>query len=223
MRKLRTVEVDPDPVPKPEESSPEIRREVAAAVSRDLQRVLEETDKRERLSSARTAVFENANAPKEVEMPRPMRRLVESQFEGELDFEAEHRELEHTLDSTAAKPGHQVHELERAELMGRRAARLLMRFKQVHFEWEMDNRVLFAGMRQEATKALQSEKAQGYRNKQITDADVDTMCASLFPDEWRVQEVKRNRAKLTEKSLEHLVEAWSSKCRSLNVLVGKGR
>jgi dsRNA-specific ribonuclease len=93
----------------------------------------------------------------------------------------------------------------------------------MHQTWEMDNAVIFGAMWNEASKALQREKDQGYRSKQITDKDVEAMVGTMFPDEWRAQEVRRLRAKHTEKSLEHLVEMWGSKCRSLNTLVGKGR
>jgi hypothetical protein len=152
-----------------------------------------------------------------------MARIVESHFDSFDGIEKEHRELEELLDTSARKPGHQADALEKSEALARRAMRLYLKFRQMRFEWEQDNQILFSNMRVEATRALQREKEQGFRSKQITDADVATMCATMFPDEVRVQEAQRNRASLTEKSLEHLVEMWSSKCRSLGTIVGKGR
>ena len=192
-------------------------------VSKKLAQTMEDAEKEAKLSAARAAVFENPYAAKEHPMPTPMRRIVEHHFDDdETDIAVEHKALEKLLDSSE-RVGHQSNALEQAETNARRAMKLYLRFRQARFEWEQDNKVVFSSMRIEATKALQAEKQSGTRSKQITDADVETMCASLFPDEMRAQEVRRNKAHLTEKSLEHLVEVWSSKCRSLNALVGKGR
>lgn len=194
-----------------------------ADVSKKLAQTMEDAEKEAKLSAARAAVFENPYAAKEHPMPTPMRRIVEHHFDDdETDIAVEHKALEKLLDSSE-RVGHQSNALEQAETNARRAMKLYLRFRQARFEWEQDNKVVFSSMRIEATKALQAEKQSGTRSKQITDADVETMCASLFPDEMRAQEVRRNKAHLTEKSLEHLVEVWSSKCRSLNALVGKGR
>jgi hypothetical protein len=197
-------------------------KEEAVETSRRLADAVEAADQEERINSARAAVFESAHAPKEKPMAGGAQAIVDDHFEGEVDVARQHRELEEML-RTSDRPGHQANALENAEVNARRAMRLYLRFRQMRFDWEQDNQVLFASMRHEATKALQREKEQGYRAKQITDADVASMCSHLFPDEWRAQESRRNRAHLAEKSLEHLVEVWASKCRSLNVLVGRGR
>ncbi len=89
--------------------------------------------------------------------------------------------------------------------------------------WELDNAVIFAGMRAEATKILQREKEQGVRNKQITDADVTSMCAALYPDEWRAQEVKRAEVEAMVRSMENLNMNWMSRCRSLQAMLAKQR
>lgn len=216
MRKLKTPG-NLAAVPPPDESKPN-----AVETSRKLVDAMEKADKEERISAARAAVFENANAAKERPMTEPMRRIIESQFLREEDIVREHRELEERL-KTSNKVGHQAHELEESEVNARRAFKLWITFKQMTLEWEMDNRVVFTDMREQATKALQREKEQGYRSKQITDADVSNMMATMFPDEWRAQEIKRSRAHSTEKSLEHLVEMWGAKVRSLGTLVGRGR
>lgn len=156
-------------------------------------------------------------------MAPAMERIVVSAFGGnDLDLAKEQKELEAALD-TSTDVGRQAHALERAETNARRAFRLLISYREMYAAWEADNAVFFGAMWSEAQKALQAEKDNGKRSKQITDRDVEMMAAVTFPDEWRAQEIKRLRAKQTEKSLEHLVEMWSSKCRSLNALVGKGR
>jgi len=213
MRKLKDKAADAAVPPSPESE---------AAVSEKLSDAIAKGDKESRVSAARAAVFESANAPKETPMAVPMRRIIEAEFDTDTDLVAEKERLEDLLDSSN-KPGHQANALEQAETNARKAFRLLIRFREMHAAWEMDNAVIFSAMRIEAEKALQREKEQGYRSKQITDKDVESMVSTMFPDEYRVQEIRRLRAKQTEKSLDHLVEMWGSKCRSLNTLVGKGR
>lgn len=200
-------------------TTPEVKE-----VSEKLLEAIATADHNERKSAARAAVFESANATKETPQPVTMKKIIEIQMgNGENEtLIVDMKELENELDSTN-RPGHQIHALEKAEANARNAFRLLIRYKEMHQTWEMDNAVLFASMWAEASKSLHQEKADGHRSKQITDKDVETMVYSMFPDEYRTQEIRRLRAKQTEKSLEHLVEMWSSKCRNLGLLVNKGR
>lgn len=191
-------------------------------VSHKLVVAMESADRESRVHSARAAVFESNNAAKERPMPDAMQQVIERQFIRHEDIVTEHRELETLLD-TAKKVGHQANALEEAEKNARRAFKLWITFRQMTLEWEMDNRIIFSDMRDAANKNLHEEKKSGFRSKQITDADVENEIASCFPDEWRAQEIKRSQAHKAEKSLEHLVEMWGSKCRSLGTLVGKGR
>jgi hypothetical protein len=212
MRKLKTE----DPKPNVDE---------AKKVADQLMDAITTADKQSNVQSARAAVFQSSNAPKEQPMPTAMRKIVEMEMgDGETaeSMIADKLMLEDELDSSN-KVGHQVQQLERAELNARKAFRILIRYRQLHTAWERDNATVFSSIWYEASKALQREKDLGNRSKQITDKDVDMMCASMFPDEWRENEVKALRAKQTEKSLEHLVEMWTSKCRSLKSLVEKGR
>jgi len=196
-----------------------------AAAAEKVGEALKRGDADARVSAARASVFESANAPVERPAHPAMLKIVEVQMGDGEDpkfLVRDMRELEELLDSSN-KVGQQVNALEQAEARARQAFRLFIRFKEMHAVWEMDNAAIFGALWAEATKTLQREKDQGYRSKQITDKDVDAMCATMFPDEFRSQEIRRLRAKSTEKSLEHLVEMWSSKCRSLTVLVGKNR
>ena len=218
MRKIKEPQPEAPVVPPPPESS-------VADLSGKLNSASEKADKADRVLAARAAVFESANAVKEVPQSEVMRKIVSFQMGDDTDAASivrDMRDLESELDSTN-KQGFQVNALEHVESQARRAFKLLIRYRELHQAWEMDNSVIFGSMWGEAAKALQREKDQGYRSKQITDKDVEAMVSTMFPDEWRSQEVKRLRAKQTEKSLEHLVEMWSSKCRSLGLLVGKGR
>lgn len=213
MRKLKEKKPDPS-APPATESIADVSGKLVDALSRG--------DKADSVSAARAGVFDSANAPKEVAMPRVMARIVEMEFEDGTDLVKEKVRLEEALDTTS-KLGQQANALEQAEVNARAAFKLLIRFREMHQAWERDNATIFATSWNEASLTLQREKDKGFRSKQITDKDVEMMVATMFPDEWKSQEIKRLRAKSTEKSLEHLVEMWSSKCRSLNALVSKGR
>jgi hypothetical protein len=89
--------------------------------------------------------------------------------------------------------------------------------------WEMDNEVVFAAIRSEATRSLQGEKDKGIRAKQITDGDVESRMATIYPDEWRAQQAQRARLKGMVASLENLSELWASRCRSLQTILTKQR
>jgi len=109
--------------------------------------------------------------------------------------------------------------LDKAEVRARRAHRLFIGSKLERVKWELDSRKVMAGMRVEATTALQGEKDAGDRTKRITNDDVESKMAELFPDEVEAQELTRVKLKGVEESLEHLVRRWDSKCGSLRTLL----
>lgn len=113
--------------------------------------------------------------------------------------------------------------LDEAESNCRLAHRLWTSAKLEYERWCLDNGVVFGQMRLEATAVLQREKDQKLRNKMITDADVDAMCSSLYPEQWRAQEIKRRKVELMVKSMENLNECWMSRCRSLQAMLSKQR
>lgn len=86
--------------------------------------------------------------------------------------------------------------------------------------WEKDNQIIFGAHRLEATRTLQDEKDRGVRSKQITDADVEAMCAAMFKEEWRAVEVTRARLKETVEGLAHLIVVFDHWCQTTRKLVG---
>lgn len=119
--------------------------------------------------------------------------------------------------------GHIVVALDAAESNFRLAHRLYTTSRIIRQTWELDAETTNAKLRSEATAILSKEKEEGKRSKQITDGDVVATMASLFHDEWRAQEEKKIRWVAIEKSLENLVEAWASRCRSLQAMLTKSR
>jgi hypothetical protein len=182
----------------------------------------EELDKNE--PKPRTHVeFGNANQSKLKPLSSDFERITESVF---LEHPLEtYKQLEADLRVGTERNDHGslMKALDNAETNARKAHKLWMTAKLAESTWEMDNALVFAAMRMEANKTLTREKEQGLRPKQITDADVDAMCAALFSAEWAAQEVKRKKVHAMSRSMENLNEMWMSRCRSLNAMLSKQR
>ena len=54
-------------------------------------------------------------------------------------------------------------------------------------------------------------------------ADVKACAATLHPDEYVAQEVRKAKIKATVDSLENLSEQWNSRCRTLQAMLSKLR
>jgi hypothetical protein len=119
--------------------------------------------------------------------------------------------------------GSMMRHLDHAERNARDAHRLWQTAIIEKKRWEMENEVVLAAARSEATRSLQAEKEKGLRSKQITDADVESRVAAIFPDEWKAQQHERARMSAMVASLENLSEVWLSRCRTLQALVAKQR
>lgn len=165
----------------------------------------------------------SANAAKAVPLDADFDRITEMVFvENPLEV---YKQLEAALRVGEKRSDHgtMMRALDEAEGNARMAHRLYITAKVEQDRWERENGVVFGAMRAEATRALQREKDQGGRSKQITDADVESMCATLYPDEYQHQEHKRKRVKAMVDSMANLVDAWNSRCRGLQVAVTKMR
>jgi hypothetical protein len=89
--------------------------------------------------------------------------------------------------------------------------------------FNLDQDILVAAMRNEATTALQEEKAQGTRTKQITEADIAAQMQAMYPDAYREAEMKRFEFEMIERSMLNRVEVAMSKCRSVQTMFSKVR
>lgn len=119
--------------------------------------------------------------------------------------------------------GSVMRHLDEAERNARIAHKLWISSKLEKRRWDLDNEVTFGAMRGEATASLQREKEKGLRAKQITDADVESRCATMFPDEYRSQEITRYKLHLLVDSMQNLSDLWQSRCKSLQVILSKQR
>ena len=141
------------------------------------------------------------------------------------EFDQEYDRLEQALrlGEKRVEPAHVLKALDEAESNLMAAARLYQNAKHERERWELENAAVFADMRNSATRSLQKEKADGERTKQITDADVLARIAEQFPDEWADQQLRRDRTERTVSLFSTLLEAWQSRCRTLQTIYGKAR
>ena len=165
----------------------------------------------------------NANRPSMVPLGRDFAGIIETIVVDDPRATYSALEVALVVGDKRTDYGSMLQHLDQAERNARDAHRLWQTGIIEAKKWEMDNEVVFAAARSEANRSLQAEKDKGIRSKQITDADVDSRIASLFPDEWRAQQHERNRVKAMLASLENLSEVWLSRCRTLQALVAKQR
>lgn len=166
----------------------------------------------------------NAGDGSEKQLAAPFERIVEKVFAVE-DPEKTYARLEKDLrvGEERSDAGVLVKALDLAETNARFAHRLSYVAKLEKDRWEMENDARLGAMRGSATRALEEEKEKKIRTKQITDADVEAQMALLFKDEYMELKGKRRRVELMARSLENLAETWASRCRTLQVLVGRTR
>lgn len=167
--------------------------------------------------------FPNANRAKQSRLRDDLTKVVDTIFV--KDIYAEWKDLEAGLEIGEKRSDHAVavRELDKASARAYRAHRLYLTARAAREAWELENEVIHGAMVSEATRDLQREKDSGVRSKQITDADVKSRVATMFPDEYKAQEERRRNVEFTVKSLERLAEIWMGKCRDLQALVGKLR
>lgn len=203
------------------------RKSAAAATTEDISAELAAT-----IEASKRADYEKkhgyefpttARAAKEKPLRTDLARVVETVFV--VDIHDKWTRLRKALQVGENRSDHGALQkaLDRAEWNAQEAHRLYVTAKLEMERWELENEVIFGGMWAEANHALNYEKEEGTRRKQITDADVRAKVASLHPVEWRTQEQKRRAVKLTVDSLSNLAECWMSRCRSLQAMLAKLR
>jgi hypothetical protein len=215
----------PSPAPEPRGAPPTQSNGPSPEVAKTSEQLQDELDKNARAELRKGIEFERPNnapqkeSPLDVEFDRIATTLiVEHPMEIYQKLEAALKVGDQRTDHGSVNKS-----LDEAESNCRLAHRLWSSAKLEYERWRLDNNQVFGAMWLEATVVLQKEKDAKLRNKQITDADVESMCSSLFPEQWRAQEIKRKKVELMVKSMENLTECWISRCRSLQAMLSKQR
>jgi hypothetical protein len=89
------------------------------------------------------------------------------------------------------------------------------------FEAELDP--IVEAMRAAATTALQDEKDQKKRSKNITDSDVRGRASVMYPDEWKRAIVRKSKATAMRDHLSRLASLWQNRCFSLSSMLNAGK
>lgn len=168
-------------------------------------------------------LFNHVRPGREDPLDPRVQRIVESVFIEKPDEVYDQVERSLRIGEKRTDHGTLMHALDDAEVVARNAHRLMITAKLEVERWELENRPTFAAMREEANGALQREKDSKARSKAITDADVEGMASIMFPDQFAAQRVRQRKNELMIKSLENLVDRTDSRCRSLQVMLGKNR
>lgn len=193
------------------------------AISGELKEALDAADAMDPSSKRDATSWGNANKAQEVELDPAFMSIVKTLVINNPLLAYKSLEQELVVGENRADYGSVMKHLDRAETNAREAHRLWQSAILERKRWELDNAVVFAAMEEEALRTLQHEKDQKSRAKMITDADVQTRVAILFPDEYRSQEIKRLKAKSMVDSMQNLADLWISRCKTLQVILSKQR
>jgi hypothetical protein len=207
-------------IPAIDEVDKKRRAEKLEAESKKLRDEMAKADEKEVLDPLR---WGSANKAEESQLDSGFLAIVETLVVD--DPMAYYGELEKALvvGDKRTDYGTVMKHLDEAEKNARMAHRLWQSGRIEQKRWELENEVVHSAIRREATRSLQHEKESGTRAKMVTDADVESRMASLFPDEYRAQGHKRAKVRSMVDSLQNLAEVWMSRCKSLQVILSKQR
>ena len=191
----------------------------------ELKKVIDEANEREIRELAKPPQDWTSPNRKVAEVPvaEGFRAIIKTLWVEDVKATYDYLESALTVGDLRTDYGSVMKHLDEAERNARLAHKLWTNAKKEKKRWDLDNEVTFGAMRSEATRSLQREKEQGLRSKMITDADVESRCATMFPDEYRAQELRRYDMHLMVDNLGNLVEEWNSRCKSLQVILSKQR
>jgi len=166
----------------------------------------------------------NGQRSGKADLPPTYARIIKTTFAFDADV------VFATLDSalTLPKPAYEMGYTELSECLDdaarhhRDASRLFAHAKVTLAEFDADCEVMRGDMRTQAVAQLKAEKEEK-GGKQITDGDVTTRMAALFPDEYRRQESLKAKAKATVGHLETMVKGWELRRRELGIMLSECR
>jgi hypothetical protein len=168
-----------------------------------------------------------ARAAADLTMGADQDRIVDSIFDdfGNATEAYEQLKRDLTLRQPASQVGYGtiVDALDLSEENARKAAQLYATSKVAFADFEIDASIIEAGLHEQASVALEAEKAAGTRKKQITIADVDAYMINNFTDEVRSLKRRRERAKRAVDYLENLSERWKERCKDLRQMCARVR
>ena len=106
-----------------------------------------------------------------------------------------------------------------AQLIVKDATSLLVNAKIAARRFEIDSMPVASQMHLSASRKLEQEKDQGLRKKAITNDDIEAAMASMYPDEWRAFEMKKEQNKRLIQDIEGLYERAKERARDIRAMV----
>jgi hypothetical protein len=152
------------------------------------------------------------------ELSPQMERLVTSVFDVS-DIDEEARELESMLTMGEARSdyGTVLAALDRAEDNARRAHRLFVNAQLEQKRFLLEREEVDAALYKAGVDSLKES------GDKVTVEAVKARYVLLYGDEWKAGEEKRARVKLAVEHMEQLAFFWSSRCRTLQVILSSLR
>jgi hypothetical protein len=148
-----------------------------------------------------------------------MQRIVEAVYA--VDAWRDYQDLEQNLEIGDQRGDYKTvaAHVDGAEKRARRAHALYLSAKLELLRFEKESDKVLSGMRQKASETLEDEKSAGERRKAITNEDVRSQMAAMFPDEVGAQEEKLAQLKGAVSHMERLADLWKNRCFSAGNLL----
>ncbi len=197
----------------------EVEKRKASAVKETSAQLADQLGAEEREHAQARIRFASANAAKKKPMKAEIVRIADTMIV--RDVEPAYKKIVEwlALGELRSDAGHVRRQLDEAQMMARNAFLLWVTVKNAREAWEKSNDLYFAPMKLEAHRELQAEKDNKRRNKQITDADVAMMCATIFGDQWVSDEIERAKYVDFEATLKDLAERCRERAYDLRSML----
>lgn len=174
------------------------------------------------------SVFGSVNASRD-KLPRApafkpvFNRLIGDLFSDGYDPWLEYQAVKSSLKIEGGlSPGAVQSAAERQESMAERALRLYVVAQHEVAAYTHGGDALIGAMKEHSLLELELDKAKGARTKQITDGDVASHAAVMYPDQWREVNDRREKGKLLLKYVEGLSVLAATRAATLRNLVSPG-
>jgi len=131
--------------------------------------------------------------------------------------------VERCLEAKGNDFGTLVDALDHAETGARAAHRLLVNAQLAYEQTKLEVARIESPLREGARKHLEDQKGSGERKKAITNDDVESAMAQLFPEDVAKARERLLKARGTVEHLERLADLAKSRIRTLDTLVSTAR
>lgn len=154
-------------------------------------------------------------------MGKGFSHILETIFSEDVDVESEYAAIEDSLSiKESLTPGVLKEATNRAEEMARRAFRLYVLAKIEHDAYVRESDAMLADLRKVAVAALERDRVNKVRTKNITDVDVLSTIAELYPEQWKDLSDRRSKADGMLAYLSNLASLSKSRCFSVSKMLG---